>query len=269
MTVCLYHGVDFDGQCSAAIVKRYRPDCTFIPMNYGYDVPWNKLKGEVIMVDFSLQPFDQMIKLAETAELTWIDHHITAIEDYYDYVSTRSHGSPNAFKAVHLDTQLAACELAWRYFARCPMPLGVWLLGRYDVWDHADPRVLAFQYGLQTYKETPWDAVFESSDTFIKDTCDRGKLILDYKAGLDADTIKRAAYEVHWEGEDWLVCNTTLKGSRVFGDRTAGVISYYYTHGHWVVSLYNSPNCAAIAKEYGGGGHPSAAGFICEEVPWL
>ena len=39
----------------------------------------------------------------------------------------------------------------------------------------------------------------------------------------------------------------------------------------WSVSLYSiDPNidCGSIAKKHGGGGHPGAAGFQCDSLPF-
>jgi oligoribonuclease NrnB/cAMP/cGMP phosphodiesterase (DHH superfamily) len=35
----------------------------------------------VFMVDFSIQPFDIMLKLNNACKLIWIDHHNSAIEE--------------------------------------------------------------------------------------------------------------------------------------------------------------------------------------------
>lgn len=42
-----------------------------------------------------------------------------------------------------------------------------------------------------------------------------------------------------------------------------GVATFYYTGKHWSFSLYSDTvDCSVIAKQYGGGGHKGAAGFI-------
>ncbi len=79
-----YHSADLDGHCSGAIVKYKFPDIEAIKINYGDKFPWGTIySGETIyMVDFSLQPFEDMIKLNKLANLIWIDHHKTSIDDY-------------------------------------------------------------------------------------------------------------------------------------------------------------------------------------------
>ena len=65
MSKCFYHSADFDGHCSGAIIKKKFDDVEMIGINYGDEFPWSDIKPDetVYMVDFSLQPFDLMIKL--------------------------------------------------------------------------------------------------------------------------------------------------------------------------------------------------------------
>ena len=268
MKICLYHGVDFDGQCSAAIFAKSCGDTRYLlrPMDHGKEVPWSKLANrDVTMVDFSLPEAD-MIELSKIASLvTWIDHHKTAIEKY-----------EGIFHSTVLDTTQAACVLAWKYYFGTPVPLGVRLLGSYDTWDLYSPQVLEFQEGLNTYVDTEpsntdlWELVFASNDDFIQKVCERGAIVLNYQRKLFADNVERAAHVLLWENKTWMACNTTLKGSRVFDslDWDGDVISYYWTGTMYRVSLYGVPGCGNIAKKYGGGGHDQAAGFECHILPW-
>jgi len=61
------------------------------------------------MVDFSLQPFEEMIKLFKifNDKFIWIDHHISAINDELT--------SNIKIKGIRKVGE-AACELTWQYF---------------------------------------------------------------------------------------------------------------------------------------------------------
>ena len=78
---CFYHESDFDGQCSAAIVRYAFPDCQPMPITHGDSFPFDAIQtGETIyMVDFCL-PIDLMVRLSQLSEFIWIDHHKSAIE---------------------------------------------------------------------------------------------------------------------------------------------------------------------------------------------
>lgn len=167
--ICFYHSGDLDGKCSAAIVRRKFPDCELYGINYGELFPMGDIIGrEVIMVDFSL-PWPLMQEMAQKAShLIWIDHHQTAIDEFgkqeLPYNGTR------VFPVLCIG--VAACELCWEYFfPEKEMPVSVYLLGRYDVWNHkSDNRILPFQYGMRQDNWNPediraWQSLLD--DTFI------------------------------------------------------------------------------------------------------
>jgi len=62
---CFYHSADLDGHCSGAIVKLRHPNCEMWPIDYGDEFPWDKIRWNetIYMVDFSLEPFEDMITL--------------------------------------------------------------------------------------------------------------------------------------------------------------------------------------------------------------
>ncbi len=88
---CFYH-VDDDGKCaafwvylSAGVYDGYESE--FIPINYGMEFSFDKINPneQVYIVDYSIMP-DEMRKLLEiTKDVTWIDHHKSAIERYTDF----------------------------------------------------------------------------------------------------------------------------------------------------------------------------------------
>lgn len=72
---CFYHSADLDGHCSGAIVKQMHKSCEIIGIDYGDKFPYEVIEdGEIIfMVDFSLQPFDRMIKLDQSGGENLLD----------------------------------------------------------------------------------------------------------------------------------------------------------------------------------------------------
>ena len=78
---CFYHSTDLDGRCSGALIKWRHPECELIGIDYGQAFPWHLVdSGECVwMVDFCLQPHEDMIRLARKCDLIWINHHKTSI----------------------------------------------------------------------------------------------------------------------------------------------------------------------------------------------
>lgn len=275
---CFYHSADLDGHCSGAIVKHKYPDCEMIGINYGQEFPWETIEpGEkVFMVDFCLQPFSDMQRLNEICKLYWIDHHKTAIDASRecDFMA-----SGDQF----LSSEKAGCELTWWYIMECQATSSVFLLGRYDVWDHAaDKDVLNFQYGMRMYTDTRpdnqtlWKMIFYGD---ARNVAAIGKTILDYEQNQNAKFCNAYAFETMLNGMVAICANRGFTNSKVF-DSVYNPAKHHLMitfcrlkppAGKWTVSLYSTRedvDCGAIAKAFGGGGHKGAAGFQCQKLPF-
>jgi oligoribonuclease NrnB/cAMP/cGMP phosphodiesterase (DHH superfamily) len=252
--ICFYHKADLDGVCSAAIVKHFVPECELYGIDYGDEFPWDLVrpgpeadtdplwmhlfkpengykcgdnwetltvkKRTVYMVDISL-PYEGMVRLAEVSNLTWLDHHKTALEANE---GLRARGMR--------DTTRAACELAWVWMSLFPdpekmpdsytfeefdgdLPEAVRLLGRYDVWDKDHPewesRILPFQYGMRTFKwsydpnSTSWSTLFAANSAvteFVARVVAHGESILRYQAEVNRKACEAGAHEFVWTMPD-------------------------------------------------------------------
>jgi hypothetical protein len=97
--------------------------------------PWDEIKKEetVVLVDFSLQPYEDMIKLynATGGNLIWIDHHSTAI------IAVTTLMKEHNIKDIPglCSTSKSGCELAWDYYIKTDIiPAAVQYIGDYDTW---------------------------------------------------------------------------------------------------------------------------------------
>jgi oligoribonuclease NrnB/cAMP/cGMP phosphodiesterase (DHH superfamily) len=281
MTVwCFYHSADFDGKCSGAIVKKMFPDCRMHGINYGEPFPWDEIEtgDHVYMVDFGLQPFEDMERLNGMCRLTWIDHHASAIEEAekrgFNCRGIRRIGD-------------AGCELTWEFiYPNRSMPKAVHLLGRYDVWDWKDtPGALELQYGLRLYGECLpenqrlWNCLLACAidvDTFTDKVIERGAALVKYEELQNAAYARAAAFEVELDGLRCIAINRGLGGSLMFKSvydpaKHDAMLAFYRNSHHWMVSLYaDKPDVdvGKVCKERGGGGHKGAAGFECKELPF-
>lgn len=276
--IAFVHSADFDGHCSGAIIHKALPGAEIVEINYGQPFPWDQVQGrDVVMADFSLQPWDGMEQLARDASsLLWIDHHASAISE--------AEAHPINCIAI-LDPDKAACELTWEYFFPDEsMPRSVRLLGRFDVWDHSDPDVLAFQFGMSAIEMPPtspsWDDLLtndKSSQALIDKTIAEGRAIYRYVQQQNSARIKSCGFESTMDGLRAICCNTPGAGSLLFDAAYSPsehdvMLSFYRTpKKRWKVGLYSTKpevHCGEIAKRHGGGGHPGAAGFECDQLPF-
>lgn len=261
--ICFYHNADNDGFCSGAIVKSIYPDCVLWGINYGQKVPWDEVNkhDKVVIVDFSFTP-SEMSKLNE-GDLIWIDHHKTAIEAL----------SNQEIKGLR-EIGRAACELTWEFFKTDPMPIGVKLVGRYDVWDHSDPRTISFELGLKQYVLDPvknlgiWNDVINADEFFVYDVCRDGEVIKSYEAKSNISKNETLAFTAELAGIKVIAANN-LCNSRFFDStfdpnyHDAMCAFYLGKKGAWKYSLYSPKiDCSVIAQQFGGGGHAGAAGFV-------
>ena len=276
---CFYHN-DLDGHCSGAIVKQIYPECEMIEINYGMEFPWDTLimKETVFMVDFCLQPFVDMDRLSILFDLVWIDHHKTAIEEYIEHLRAGKH----KLKGLR-EIGKAGCELTWEFFhEERKIPLSVFLLGRFDVWDHeADNRVMPFQMGMRTLYTNPdatdfWNTLInEQAIYYLDEILQTGQTILDYQNKQNKEWAKSSAFEIEFEGKKFIAMNRGI-GSQLFDsvydpEKHDGMMIFWWKKDCWSFSIYsNDPkqDHSGIAKKYGGGGHAGACGFQCKELPF-
>lgn len=284
------HSGDLDGYCSGAIIKLAYPNCEIIPINYGDDFPWGRINDPdetVWMADFSLEPFSDMIKLAKMCNLIWIDHHKTSYEAFME------EGSPESlFKGLDIHSgwkHMSACEMVWRYIYKeeepeMRLPRAIKLLSMYDIWDHSDPDVLPFQYGMRSIKNTlptdkealhEWNVLF-TEDWLMEEIIETGKILLEY---IDSDNEKycrTCAFPVNFEGLKCIAINRMMINSKVFDsvwdeNKYDMMIGFGYRKGKWYFSIYSTKNgvdVSKVAEKYGGGGHAQAAGFQCSKIPF-
>lgn len=110
---CFYHN-DADGRCAgfwvahSVVMENLETPIEFIEMSYEKPFPMDTINPneQIYIVDYSISPDEMRELLQITTDVTWIDHHKTAIEKYdgfeYDIRGLRYDG-------------IAACMLTYCY----------------------------------------------------------------------------------------------------------------------------------------------------------
>lgn len=267
MIVCIHH-CDHDGWCSAAIVRSVFPNCKMIEMDYGRKAPFDQInEGDTVyMVDFCLEPIEEMVKLNDMCELIWIDHHTSSIKE-----AARVNFNPEGLRIIGK----SGCELTWEYLRSGKrIPTAVHFLGRYDVWDHSDPRILPFHYGMMLEDASPvndilWNKLFSDDEKLLAHIMTRGAICYDYQMALNKAYSEAHVFDVKIDGFRGIALNVARCSSLAFSDvwdpeKYDVMISFSYMPDSVSVSIYSDkPNIdvSEIALKYGGGGHVSASGF--------
>jgi oligoribonuclease NrnB/cAMP/cGMP phosphodiesterase (DHH superfamily) len=272
--ICVYHSKDLDGWTSAAIVKLRYPDAELIGWTYGQPKPTIKEHEPVIMVDicFSMK---EMSNIAQKADwrLTWIDHHISQIKEYRNFI-----GDGETFMNIFLPKEgenVAACELTWRcLYPDTLMPEAIRLIGRYDCFGHKgtdeEQRVLFFQYAARAKVTNPEEAAEFLDMPFDKllEMILRGKVIYKYLC-VEAKQKYAQKFDIDFDGYKFACINAERFNPVNFGidyhkEGYDGFACFWFENGQWIYSLYNDNgkvDCSEICKKRGGGGHRGAAGF--------
>ena len=292
---CFYHN-DLDGRCAAWAVNAWvgiYPDVDgrlhgdFIEINYNKPFPFDIIQPEeqVWIVDYSISP-DEMLRLLKiTKNITWIDHHRTAIDKYA--------GFPHEIRGVRADGE-AGCSLTFKYIhwwtsrgdgpidlsgtnPHIPVPEHVKLIEDWDIWkfQYGD-RTREFQAGMGMEDTSPSSDIwwsFELTTFNIENVINNGKIALRYRSQWAKDFMKSWSFPVDFEGHRCIAANLGSCNSEYFKSVENDydiLMPFIFDGNKWTVSLYSKTvDVSEIARRYGGGGHMGASGFQCDVLPFL
>ena len=291
---CFYHN-DADGKCagfwvelSAGLNNLEQPN-EMIEMSYEKPFPMNTiLPGEQIyIVDYSISPDEMRELLKITTDVTWIDHHKTAIEKYdsfeYDIRGVRYDG-------------IAGCMLTYCYLHHMTdrsfgdikpfdismtedAPMFTKLIADWDVWkfDFGD-RTRNFITAFNCYDFRPesvnWDRFFCDCENAAEVVMiEEGRVMIKYRDGWAKGYLERFGFETEFEGLKCFAVNLGNCNSEYFKSLPEGkydvFIPFAFNGEKYTVSMYSTTvDISGICKKYGGGGHAKAAGFQCKELPF-
>lgn len=287
---CFYH-IDDDGKCaafwvylSAGIHDGY--DAKFIPINYGIEFPFKDIRPneQIYIVDYSLMPDDMRKLLNITKDVTWIDHHKTAIERYADFETP--------IRGIRYDG-VAGCMLTYCWLHHMTergdgepkqfdlsmtkdAPMFTKYVADYDVWsfEYGDD-TRHFHVGFDVYDKAPEDKIWQTllEEDITKNIIEEGKIIIKYRDNLAKEYCESKGFETEFEGHKVFAMNIGLAGSDWFKSIDDGSydilmpFSYNGKSGNWSYSMYSKTiDVSVIAKKYGGGGHKGASGFTTDKL---
>lgn len=270
-TAVLYHGGCPDGFGGAyAAWKKFGDAAEYIPVKHGRPAPLGLAGRKLFFIDFCY-PQNIMDELAKTAaSITVLDHHLGAkavVESMPEHV---------------FDDKRSGATIAWGYFhPGVPVPTLLKYVQDGDLYVFKLPNsraVLSYMYAQPFHFDT-WDALSArlENDTERAALIEHGKIYAEHFAIL-VEQIANKATLVSFEGfECYLATAADMFASDV-GNRLArlkspiGIIVNF--HGDIMnVSLRSDPSVdvSAIARKYGGNGHPQASAFRLswgDPLPW-
>lgn len=285
----VFYHCDDDGKCAAFWVKHlatHQDNYTreFVEINYGKAFPMETILPEeqVYIVDFSIEPNEMKELLSKTSQVTWIDHHITAINKYKDF--------DESIRGIRYDG-VAGCMLTYCYLTHMTnhgigkektfqlnmtldAPMFTKLIADYDVWTFTYGVVTSyFHMGLNIENKQPesemWIQLLRDHTT-VDDIIQTGILLTDFQEQEDKQYCESYGYEIEFEGHHCFVVNRGMVSSNAFTSQNEKhydmYIGWTYDGEQYRYSLRSEiVDVSQIASKYGGGGHKGAAGFTSKE----
>ena len=271
----IYHANCYDGFTAAWVACRAMPDCELFEGRYGEDPPYLLAQErDTYILDFSY-PHEQMVKLAAyagmTGSLTVLDHHKTA------------EANCQGLDFCTFDMERSGCRMAWdHFFPEDPLPDILLRVEDRDLWRFRyDSTPLIHAYVAS--QEMTLDSWNKLMCTSVDDASRIGAHILRYIETCIEKAVKEARIislpDNRASGFDYYrvaVLNVPYQNASEtadamlakFPDADFSMSYFQRADGKWQYSLRSrfDFDVSEVAKEFGGGGHASAAGFETEAL---
>ena len=285
MDLIIAHGSCSDGFTAAWAVRKKFPTAEVVFAVHG-EAPPDVVGKDVVIVDFAYpRKVTEELKV-KSKSLLILDHHKSAMEDLagLDY--------------CYFDLTRSGAKIAWEHFHPGEACALVDYVSDQDLWKFALPYSKETNAFIQSFERT-WDN-WETLQRLVEDSkCHQdiingGNSILRYQEQLIQEAIRSARevsipnYHSGFFGWFWnifdplpsynvLVTNTlgdfrSEVASRLAMGRPFGICWRQLTDGRFAYSLRthkDSPwiaDLTQVAKQFGGGGHPSAAAFTSRKL---
>lgn len=261
----IYHNNCYDGFTAAWVAKNHLPenDTEFFPVSYG-DVAPDVTGKHVYIVDFSYPRLVLEEMKSSAASLIVLDHHKTAEANLagLDYCI--------------FDMKRSGAQLAWNHFNGGATPLLVQYVQDRDLWNWVLPESHAINSWISSYPMDfkTWNMLDVALQIDFKGCVEAGYHIERYYKQKVAEIIKESKL-IELAGYTIPVVNCPYSfGSSVANELLkkypdAPFSAYYFDRAdgeqQWGLRS-NGFDVSEIAKQFGGGGHQRAAGFIKGKV---
>lgn len=258
----IYHSNCADGFGAAWVFKRHSGmDLDFHPGVYS-EAPPDVAGRDVYLVDFSYKR-DVVKRMAESAaRIVLIDHHKTAAEDLLPLIED------DTIRAL-VDMEHSGAMLAWKFFYNTTenAPQLLRHIEDRDLWRFALPMTREIQSNLfsHPYDFEVWDELMAMDPQRLaaEGAAISRKHMKDVHELLGATKHRRiiGGFNVPAANLPYLYASDAAHIMAGNGEFFAAC--YFDTPTHRVYSLRGNGavDVSDIAKAYGGGGHPNAAGF--------
>lgn len=274
--ILVVHDKDQDGYCAANIIKQYKKQPTvavgMVPWGHSKDLrtlvidpdKWD----EIFIVDLVTPLTYVKDLLLNGFKVTIIDHHDTTLTNL-------SEVKEEGLEAI-LDSSMATCGGTWKYlYNETPMPWVVQMINNWDIWNHEDPQVIPFHYGMECINmgdSKLWSALLKGDPQSCAQIMQMGQLVGSYWVNEQNEITTDHHFTVTKDGLRFMVCNGWFTSSYDFaaafskGEHDALMwFRFAPNQGQypWRISFRTTKedvDLLKFAEAYRGGGHKQACG---------
>lgn len=274
----IIHHADWDGMAAAWVAKKYlqhvekTDDYVLISTDYGepFPIDFPSTFKCIYILDFSYDK-KTIQEVAKVTKVIVLDHHLSAKRELEDL--------PGCIIDIHKSGAL----LTWtHFFGTAPPPHLVSYVDDHDMWRFKLPYSkyitnAIYSFPLSIAACNHLDKLFGSSEGFSQLRLE-GQAIDRYQKNV----IKQALEKKHaiWLGDyyvpacNWPVLQSEIAHALVTDGNYPFACCYHYDGARrvWRYSLRTDKedvDLSRIANEFGGGGHPKAAGFELSTAPFI
>ncbi len=283
--VCIYHANCYDGFTAAWIANRWGGVLDLQPFDYGQTLPVEYYEGKhVLIADFSFEA-QTLRNLAQyAASVTVLDHHKSAAEQLAEFEWHENWDGSTGNIRVKFDMEQSGAMLTWKHLAKGGNRLVEYVQDR-DLWKFEltnskdiNAYIMSHDYDLRI-----WDSLHDGFKAGMSEWQRmssvglrlNGQLQLDIRRALVSLTqtlivgghrMLGANLPFHMASDAGNILSQQGRTMRDDGYAPAAAIYLDLPNGKRKYSLRSIGDfdVAAIAQQYGGGGHKNAASFTIQ-----
>jgi oligoribonuclease NrnB/cAMP/cGMP phosphodiesterase (DHH superfamily) len=269
--IVLYHGGCDDGFGAAWAVWTQHPDWEFVPATYGATLP-GVAGRDVYMLDFSVKAEDLRAMALDANFIAIIDHHASAVRELEAVVDGPDWPEEACNVVTALDMEHSGAMLTWMWFYPGePAPQLLRYIEDRDLWRKSLPQADEVTFALRSYPQDfeLWQRLMYFP---IQELVEEGHHILRYfarKVGEQVERWRHASTFADIGGHRVPCINSIATFTSELGEALAEgypfASVFWHTSRGVTYSLRARPphgiDVSHVAEQYGGGGHPGAAGF--------
>jgi oligoribonuclease NrnB/cAMP/cGMP phosphodiesterase (DHH superfamily) len=249
--------------------KKFGDKAIYLACQYGKPLPdfERGSETEVFFLDYSTSRTELEALGEACGKVVVLDHHQTAREAL--------EGCNHPKVEVVFDMERSGAVIAWNYFhPDDSVPMLLQYVQDRDLWKFKfgnDSKLI--HAGLGTLKgNMPLWNKYASNENVLQDLVDTGEILLERDQAAVEAQVPRNVKVVNWEGYKCGFLNTgqlvSEMGHAMYSDETLNVdvgVCWFVLNDNTVILSLRSKqgsgvDVSAIAKKYGGGGHPNSAG---------